>query len=163
YGTVRNEVYSMRNETGDPTTPPPGGGAVWRSANYVFGDVKNLTADTHVQADFRTGPAIHKVLFGVDYQKQDVTSEYRSSFGGFGPFAFGFPLNVYAPVYGQPLPGKNEMAPAIAAVTNQYQVGGYLQDQIKIDRWVVTLTGRYDKAVADTDSTAFGLKAIAKQ
>ena len=118
YGTVRNEVYSMRNETGNPVLL---GGGILRSANYVFGDVKNLAADTHVQADFRTGPAVHKVLVGVDYQKQNVAAEYRSSFGGFGPFAFGFPLNIYAPVYGQPIPGKDAQTPFFNTVTDQYQ------------------------------------------
>jgi iron complex outermembrane receptor protein len=152
YSTIRNEVYSMRNETDLVNFPAPGDGVTTlRSANYVLGDTKNLAVDTHMQADFATGPLSHKVLFGIDYQKQDVTSEYRSSFGGFGPYALGFQLNVFAPVYGQPIPGKNEMgAPAISQVADQYQLGFYLQDQIKVDRWVVTLTGRYDKAVADT-------------
>jgi iron complex outermembrane receptor protein len=147
YGTIRNEVYSMRNES---PVPDPITGNLSRSANYVFGDVKNLTVDTHVQADFRTGPFVHKVLYGIDYQKQDVTSDYRAGVGfPLQPPSF-FPINPYAPVYGQPIPGKNQLSPVINTVTDQYQVGTYLQDQIKVDRWVITLTGRYDKAVADT-------------
>lgn len=138
YGTIRNELYSMRNES---PTPDPAG-YVLRSANYVFGNVKNLTVDNQLQANFRTGPLAHTMLFGVDYTKQDVTAEYR--FGGY------FPINVYAPIYGQPIPGKNGLAPVINTASDQYQVGVYVQDQIKIDRWVLTLTGRHDKAVAET-------------
>ncbi|MPZ40423.1 MAG: TonB-dependent siderophore receptor [Rhizobiales bacterium] len=152
YGTVRNEVYSMRNESPAPGIFPNPPGYVLRSANYVFGDVKNLTVDTHVQADFRTGPFVHKVLFGIDYQKQKVTADYRSSFGSPPEFVPGFPINVYAPIYGQPIPGKNQMDRVFNTVADQDQAGLYLQDQIKVDRWVLTLTGRYDKAVADTTS-----------
>lgn len=115
-----------------------------RTPNYVFGNVKNLAVDTHVEANFLTGPFAHKMLFGIDYQKQDVEAEYRSV------FVPGFPINVYNPVYGQPLPGKDALIPFISTVTDQSQVGLYVQDQIKVDRWVITLTGRYDKAVATT-------------
>ncbi len=150
YGTVRNEVYSMRNETDLVNPPaPPGQATTLRSANYVFGDTRSLVADTHMQADFATGPLSHKVLFGIDYLKQDVDADYRSAFvvAGFAP---GFPINVFAPVYGQPIPGKDLMTRFFDTTTNQHQVGVYLQDQIKFDRWVVTLTGRYDKAKAET-------------
>jgi len=139
YSTIRNEVYSMRNESPAPNVI----GDVSRSANYVFGNTKNLAVDTHVQADFATGPLSHKVLFGIDYQKQDVDADYRANYGV-------FLLNVYNPVYGQPIPGKDGMTRFISTVSDQYQVGLYVQDQIKVDRWVITLTGRHDKAVATT-------------
>jgi iron complex outermembrane receptor protein len=149
YGTIRNEVYSMRNES---ALAPPGAQQVTtRSANYVFGETKNLAVDTHMQADFATGPLSHKVLFGIDYQKQDVTAEYRFGMNVAG-FAPGFPLNVYNPVYGQPIPGKDLLTPFFNTVSDQNQVGIYLQDQIKFDRWILTLTGRYDKAKAETVS-----------
>jgi iron complex outermembrane receptor protein len=148
YSTIRNEVYSMRNETDLVNFPAPGDGVTTlRTANYVFGETKNLAVDTHMQADFATGPLSHKVLFGIDYQKQDVTAEYRST-------ALGFPINVYNPVYGQPLPGKDGMIKFFDTTSDQHQVGIYLQDQIKFDRWVVTLTGRYDKATAENVSRA---------
>ena len=139
YSTIRNEVYSMRNESPAPNVI----GDVSRSANYVFGNTKNLAVDTHVQADFATGPLSHKVLFGIDYQKQDVDADYRANYGV-------FLLNVYNPVYGQSIPGKDGMTRFISTVSDQYQVGLYVQDQIKVDRWVITLTGRHDKAVATT-------------
>ncbi len=47
-----------------------------------------------------------------------------------------FLIDVYNPVYGAtPLPTKATMIPFINTTTNKDQLGIYLQDQIKLDRW----------------------------
>lgn len=115
-----------------------------RDANFVGGSTKNFAIDNQVQADFNTGWLRHKVLAGLDYQKTTVDTDYRGTFPG-------FPIDVYNPVYGAtPLPTKATMIPFVNTSTNKDQLGIYLQDQIKLDRWNLVLTGRHDHATADT-------------
>jgi iron complex outermembrane recepter protein len=118
-----------------------------RSINYVNSAAQNVALDNQVQADFATGPLIHKALVGLDYQRQASTSNYK--------FAFITPIDVFAPVYGAPVPAANTLAPFIDTETTAKQVGVYAQDQVKLDRWTLTLTGRQDWAQAETISKAF--------
>jgi iron complex outermembrane receptor protein len=115
-----------------------------RSINYVNSAVQNAALDNQVQADFATGPLTHKVLLGFDYQYQTATSNYK-----FAPIA---PIDVFAPVYGAFLPPPSTLAAFIDTDTKQKQAGLYVQDQVKLDRWTLTLTGREDWAQAETVS-----------
>lgn len=115
-----------------------------RDANFVGGSTKNFAIDNQLQADFSTGWLRHKVLAGIDYQTTKIDTDYRGSFPG-------FPIDVYNPVYGAtPLPTKAGLIPFINTSTNKDQLGFYLQDQIKLDRWNLVLTGRHDRATAET-------------
>jgi len=118
-----------------------------RSFNYVNSAVQNVALDNQIQADFATGPLIHKVLAGFDYQRHDSTSNYK--------FTFIAPIDVFAPAYGAFIPLASTLAPFIDTQTTAKQAGLYLQDQVKLDRWTLTLTGRQDWAQADTISKAF--------
>lgn len=120
---------------------------VQRSFNYVNSAAQNVALDNQLQADFATGPLLHKALVGVDYQRQDSTSNYK--------FTFISPIDVFAPVYGAPIPPANTLAAFIDTETTAKQVGVYVQDQVKLDRWTLTLTGRQDWAQANTISKAF--------
>lgn len=96
-------------------------------------NVGALTLDSNLQARFSTGAFGHTVLLGLDYQhvKTDTLS-------GAGAASV---LNVLNPDSRQNIP-----APAFSsdAAKTRYQTGLYLQDQIKIDRLSVLLSGRYD-------------------
>ena len=106
---------------------------------------KGLLADTRVQARFDTGPLTHTMLAGVDYAKSRITDEFPYD----RPLLA--PMNLFAPVYThQPL------APAADPYVNRMpskQVGLYLQDQVKWNRWVVTAGVRHDKADASGTRT----------
>ena len=118
-----------------------------RSINYVNSAAQNVALDNQVQADFATGPLVHKVLVGFDYQRQASTSDYK--------FSFISPIDVFAPVYGAPVPAASTLASFINTATTANQAGLYLQDQVKLDRWTLTVTGREDWAQAETVSKAF--------
>ena len=160
YAEVTSHVNSMRNETGDPTNDPSfpanPAGYIARSANYVFAKSQSFTIDNMLQADFRTGPMVHKVLVGADYVQAKSSAFYSAS--GFldtrfnPPFAIGtfFPINAYAPVYGLANPDPSTFFPFFSQTTSQSQLGFYAQDEIKLDRFTLTLTGRHDQWQADT-------------
>jgi iron complex outermembrane receptor protein len=106
---------------------------VWRY-NFPFDeDVDTLGIDTRLQAKFDTGPLAHEVLVGVDYRKYENVQ-------GFG-FAPAPEIDLFNPVYGAAI-----TTPAVGPYIDQDQdqVGVYLQDQIKWNQVIVTVSGRQD-------------------
>ena len=102
--------------------------------------VSTLSIDNQVQADLRAGDWQHKLLVGLDYQRNRI-DQYSFSTGT-APT-----INIYAPVYSGPIV---EGAPWMNSNMRLAQTGLYIQDQIKWgDRWSLTLGGRYDRADSD--------------
>lgn len=100
-----------------------------------------LALDNRVEWKFGRGAWDHTVLAGVDYRR--LASDYASA------FAFGAPsLDIFDPVYGAVV-----VKPAYTSRQDkvQHQLGVYLQDQIRVDRWVITLAGRQDRVRTRTD------------
>lgn len=144
YTEVSNDLASTRTE-GMLTDR-----LVARTYNYVKASTSNIALDNQLQADFQTGPLAHKVLFGVDYFDLRAVTDYRS--------ALIAPIDAYSPVYGAAVPSFASLVPFILRDDKQSQAGVYLQDQIKLDRWTLTLTGRQDWT-----NTAFTSKAAFPQ
>ena len=109
---------------------------------------QNVALDNQIQADFATGPLIHKVLAGFDYQRQDSTSNYKFTIASLRSTCL---HRSTAPSFRRPV----RLPPSSIRKTTAKQAGLYLQDQVKLDRWTLTLTGRQDWAQADTISKAF--------
>lgn len=141
YTDVSNDLAATRSEgmIGDRL--------VARTYNYVKAHASNLAFDNQLQADFATGPFAHKVLFGFDYFNLRADTDYRSA-----PIA---PIDAFSPVYGTPVPSFASLPSFILRDDYQSQAGVYLQDQIKLDRWTLSLTGRQDWTRSEFDSRAF--------
>ncbi|VVE86813.1 TonB-dependent siderophore receptor [Pandoraea bronchicola] len=90
--------------------------------------------DNNVQYDTKTGPVAHKVVGGVDFQTQRFLNRVWT---GTAPS-----LDLYAPVYG--VKGVLPANPTTSTDQTQTQLGLYLQDQMRWDRWYLTLGGRED-------------------
>jgi len=103
--------------------------------------------DNQLQADFRTGPLTHKVLFGVDGYWTDGTA-----FTGAGGTVQ--TLDYTNPIYGR-LPFALPALAGTKQTTAQY--GVYLQDQIKLDRLSLVVGGRFDRAEARTRAMSTGV------
>ncbi|WP_299996777.1 TonB-dependent siderophore receptor [uncultured Cedecea sp.] len=93
-----------------------------------------ITLDNHVDGSFDTGPLNHRVLIGMDYQdRSNHTTGYSGSFPA---------LDAFNPVY-------NAYPHTITMYGHEQhklrQTGYYLQDQISLDRWRMTLGGRFDQ------------------
>lgn len=109
----------------------------------LYRDLANTaTLDTRLQGAFDTAMLRHTVLMGVDYRRLWGRSQRG--------FSDSPTLDVYAPLYDQPW-----TTPVIDFTTAQQrdQVGVYAQDQVKYDRWILTLGARYDFANTDTQTT----------
>ena len=142
YMTVSNDLTGVRTEGLAPDNR-----SVLRTINYVMSESESFATDNHLQGDFIIGPTAHKVLFGVDYKTIKSNSDYRSA--GIAP------IDAFFPTYGAFLPGRGTLPPIILNTATQEQLGTYLQDQIKFDRWSLTLSGRHDWATTVNDNRAF--------
>ncbi|WP_430735954.1 TonB-dependent siderophore receptor [Pseudomonas viridiflava] len=132
-----------------PFSVDVGTGNTIRGADRFDQHMNTFALDNQLQADFQTGPFTHKLLTGVDYTWQDAdVTRWRVR----GP-----DLNVYNPVYGQPVTRPTQ-ANSIGSINYDQsieQIGGYIQDQIKFDdHWILTAGGRYDYVRNDLDNYA---------
>ena len=117
---------------------------VARSYNYVKANAANVALDNQLQADVATGPLVHKVLAGVDYFDLWSHTDYRSA-----PIA---PIDAFDPVYGAAIPSAASLAPFFLRDDKQSQAGVYLQDQVTLDHWILTMSGRQDWVTTDLNS-----------
>lgn len=98
-----------------------------------------LNMDNQVQARFTTGPVEHTVLAGLEYRQ--FWGNTQSYFGS-APT-----LNIFNPNYGAYVPDSRTTAvEALRTNNNQHlaQTGIYIQDQIRLGNWLLTLGGRQD-------------------
>ncbi|MDH7797106.1 MULTISPECIES: TonB-dependent siderophore receptor [unclassified Beijerinckia] len=108
-------------------------------------DVQRLDAfviDNQLQTKISTGPLDHTILTGVDI----TWTRFRASSGtGTAP-----PLSMLVPNYG------GYIAPvALTSQANQRQMqtGVYVQDQIRLGGWTLTVGGRHDWVSTRTNTT----------
>ncbi|WP_062207653.1 TonB-dependent siderophore receptor [Aureimonas sp. AU12] len=106
-----------------------------RSTGRIVDDLDSIAVDNQAQVSFDTGPVVHTLLGGVDYNHVDVNDKIGL---GVAP-----DLNLVTLNYGaQAIPSPT--LDFVDTTTRQSQTGVYLQDQIEVDRVVLTLGGRYD-------------------
>ncbi|MDQ3773791.1 MAG: TonB-dependent siderophore receptor [Pseudomonadota bacterium] len=107
--------------------------------------VRHTAIDNQVRWRLKNSVIEQTVLFGLDHQR------LRGDFGSMFLFSSVPSLDVYNPVYGQPLPISNDTPPDDTRNTLT-QTGLYVQDQLKLyDKWVLSLGGRYDWADSGTE------------
>lgn len=108
-------------------------------------DEKTFGVDNNLQWKFSTGRAEHTLLAGLDYRRAEWDYDSNFVFAATG-------LDAYNPVYGSMPNLAPNFDPLTTASTHQTQsqLGLYVQDQIKLDRWVFTVGGRQDWVGTDT-------------
>ncbi|WP_025131208.1 TonB-dependent siderophore receptor [Pseudomonas sp. PH1b] len=117
-------------------SPADAAGNISRTSTNVNEDIGQFAVDNNFQADFTTGDISHTLLIGLDHQRTDTS--YLSIYGDGGK------TNIFNPVYGQPI-----VRPARSGAYYDYnqktvQTGLYVQDQMALDKWRLTLGGRED-------------------
>ncbi|KVM92406.1 TonB-dependent siderophore receptor [Burkholderia stagnalis] len=144
-------------------------GSVW-GAGFVDGSTTDISRwaglfqmnysrfdiDNNAQARFGTGPLEHTLLLGFQYNRQTSTdSEW---------IAAAPTLNIYNPVY-TPVTSAVFADPSTTGRTDTYTTmntfGVYAQDQIRWNRWTLTLGGREDWVNMRQDDRAGGTQSKA--
>ncbi|WP_247267347.1 MULTISPECIES: TonB-dependent siderophore receptor [Pseudomonas] len=111
-------------------------GNVGRGTTNVDEDISQFAVDNNFQADFATGDIRHTLLLGLDHQRSNTN--YTSIFGTAPD------INVNNPVYGQPITRPARSSAFYDYDQKTYQTGLYVQDQMALDQWRLTLGGRED-------------------
>ncbi|MHC8385059.1 TonB-dependent siderophore receptor [Pseudomonas sp. LB3P14] len=119
-----------------PFTQVDAEGNVGRSSTSVDEDISQFAVDNNFQGDFATGDIRHTLLIGLDHQR--TNTHYTSIFGD------GLTTNVNNPIYGQPIVRPPRSAAFYDYDQKTYQTGLYVQDQMALDQWRLTLGGRED-------------------
>lgn len=119
-----------------PFTKVDDQGNVGRSSTSVDEDISQFAVDNNFQADFSTGEVRHTLLLGLDHQRSNTN--YTSIFGD------GLTTNVNNPIYGQPIVRPPRSTAFYDYDQKTYQTGLYVQDQMALDQWRLTLGGRED-------------------
>ncbi|MGF6283569.1 TonB-dependent siderophore receptor [Pseudomonas silensiensis] len=119
-----------------PFTQVDAEGNVGRSSTSVDEDISQFAVDNNFQGDFATGDIRHTLLIGLDHQR--TNTNYTSIFGD------GLTTNVINPIYGQPIVRPPRSAAFYDYDQKTYQTGLYVQDQMALDQWRLTLGGRED-------------------
>lgn len=121
-------------------------GLFGRFADGSLTKVRMLSADQNLEGSVQTGPLTHRVLLGLDvveYKQASASGiDYPPYYGGGVPL-----IDVYAPDYSGFTP------PTLAAnpLSYQRQIGLYLQDQVKLDRWTLVAGLRRDRAISGVE------------
>lgn len=129
-------VWGGGLDASDPTMA-----SISRYAGIFQFNYSRFDIDNQAEAKFRTGGLQHTLLAGLEYNRQSTTDSEM--------LAQAPSLNLYNPAYSgidhSLFYGPNAF-PRTDTYTTMNMVGLYLQDQIKFERWVLTLGGRKDWA-----------------
>ena len=126
-----------------PFTQVDNEGNVGRTSTIVDEDISQFAVDNNFQADFATGDVRHTLLLGLDHQRSNTN--YTSIFGD------GLTTNVNNPIYGQPIVRPPRSTAFYDYNQKTYQTGLYVQDQMALDQWRLTVGGREDWVHTSTE------------
>lgn len=116
---------------------------VYRS-NFPFkDDTQQFAVDNRFDASFATGEVEHRVLVGFDYRNYREQSAFA--------FAGATSIDLFDPVYSATPIAVPDFYPYTDVRLKQY--GLYLQDQMKLGNFILTLSGRQDWTEVDRYST----------
>lgn len=130
-------LFGLGYVGGDPAS------AMLARGNFLTHGIANQgNLDSQLEYRFNTGILRHTALFGLDLKH--YTIDDWQGFGG------ATPLNLLNPVYSPT--ARFNGAPYQDTTLTQKQLGVYLQDQIKLDRFTLVLSGRNDWVATTNDN-----------
>ncbi|WP_085676278.1 MULTISPECIES: TonB-dependent siderophore receptor [unclassified Pseudomonas] len=111
-------------------------GNVGRSTTNVDEDISQFAVDNNFEGNFNTGDISHTLLIGLDHQR---TNNNFLTIYGTAPS-----INVNNPVYGLPITRPDRSTAYYDYDQKTRQTGVYIQDQMALGNWRLTLGGRED-------------------
>ncbi|MGB9088008.1 MAG: TonB-dependent siderophore receptor [Pseudomonas farsensis] len=118
-------------------------GNTGRGTTNVDEDISQFAVDNNLQGNFDTGAISHTLLLGLDHQR--MNDNFLAIFGTAPP------INVNNPVHGLPITRPPRADALYDYNQKTRQTGVYIQDQMALDKWRLTLGGRQDWVHTDTE------------
>lgn len=118
---------------------------------YVFStedELQQLVTDNYITGDVMTGRVRHTITAGVDFQSSELDETYDRSGGDLT-----FDLSTLQTLSPAEIRSVSLDAYNSHTVTDFTQTGIYIQDQLALDNWRLTLGGRYDWTKTTIDDT----------
>jgi iron complex outermembrane recepter protein len=112
------------------------GVTIQRDAYGVYETMRTFAVDTALESRFSTGPLTHQLTTGIDYAAIDGDVLYAY---GSAPS-----INMSSPNYHQTIARPSDIL--VSQDVRGKQTGLYLNDQVTLDRWRLTLGLRHDRA-----------------
>lgn len=131
-------------------TPLDAFSTIGRVARLIEERTEGLTVDNQLLAKFNTGAFQHTLLVGLDHQRFGLDDK---TFGGSAPS-----LNRFNPIYGQAIATPATLVSSVDQ--DAKQLGTYVQDQIRLQNWLLTLGARYDWADMDSMNRVAKVKTV---
>ncbi len=134
------------------------GRTLWRQRRYRDFQSDDVSLQADVTGKFATGVVGHELLAGVDaYRYGNSMAAWRKMPTAGAPYA----IDIYAPVYGQPVPA---LSPNFDTFERQTNVGLYAQDQLSLgERWRVLAGVRFDMFDQSLDNRLRGTRTTQHQ
>lgn len=127
--------YQYVSYSGTPVV----GTTMQRRRSFVDQQLQSVSVDNQAEAKFATAFVKHTVLFGIDSRHAESSFQFGT--------AAAQSLNILNPVYNLPV----AVPPATRSeYQTQDQTGFYIQDQMRLDRWALTIGARQDQANSST-------------
>lgn len=123
-----------------------------RRATSGTGTAQTLSIDTRLKAEFELGASKHEAFVGFDfyYRDKENAREDVSKVAS---------IDVYNPVYSGSAGFINDFRQLLGTEAESTQIGLYVQDQMALNRWHLTLGGRYDFTNEDSLNTITDVKS----
>ncbi|MCK8783162.1 TonB-dependent siderophore receptor [Roseomonas sp. NAR14] len=128
--------YDWQQFYGIGNVPGTAGRLLYRFPFQQGNTLESFQVDNQAEARFATGPVRHTVLAGVDYAHSFYATRFAT--------APTDTIDLYNPVYSTPAPSRFSLSSASRQIGDQ--VGLYAQDQLRLDRFVMTVGLRQDWA-----------------
>ncbi|MBR7888127.1 TonB-dependent siderophore receptor [Marinomonas sp. A79] len=128
-----------------------------RRAYLTDESTKGINLDNQLSAIFDIGEAEHNVLFGVDYLTLTSDIKYED--------AVAPSIDLYDPNYYQIIASDLDFAASGYSsdfTIKKKQTGLYIQDQVRLNNWVLLAGGRYDRFSYEETGTKYGADATTK-
>ena len=115
-----------------------------RSAYLMNGEIDRFAIDNQLQYDAAFGAVESRTLLGLDYVNDDLHEQ--TWFGTAGPVDRDHPVPCGLPCI--------DIAPSTLTDMTQKATGLYLQEELTLDRWILTLGARHDRVETDVENGA---------
>ena len=135
----QNMFLAVVNPAFTWTTKPPSGTTLGRVVSASDDRLSSIDIDNQLEARFDTGALDHTMLFGLEYMHLKSDRYFGSA-------------KITSQDYLDPVYGGTYAFPAwtTSRVSEQDQIGAYIQNQVRYDGWLATLGLRYDHSEITT-------------